>query len=165
MERTVLLLLYCLALLLGIPMVRAAATAVDAAAGVTPLAAAINEVFKLQSGAEGVSDHAPSVRRLTSLMLRQRIPTDVDVLRTLPDDELMRIAVVAAIGGMDGGPWKRDEDGGRLFLLDENGVLVHSVVPAAMESDVMLCLIIALLAVVVMQALASSPAPPAKPRP
>lgn len=106
---------------------------------------AMNAVFALQSGAGPVSAHLASQRRVEGLMRRQGIPQDAAELRTLPDAQLLRLAQLAAVAGVS--RWKRD-DATNAILLTDGGEMMHPFSPGAVESDVMVCVICALLTVI-----------------
>ena len=102
----------------------------------------------LEGGAQSPTRVGACTRSLRALMVRQRIPWAGADLRALPDARLVQLALLAAVAGTNG-PWQRDTSGGSdLLLLDENGRLRPAFVPSAVESDVMLCIICALLAVI-----------------
>ena len=110
-------------------------------------AAAMNRVFVLRSGAGPAAEFAPCHKRMTDLMRRQRLPVRARDLRAvLTDDELFRIVLLAAIASM-GQQWARDGSTDA-FLVDERGALVRASIPTAVENDVMLCLVCALLTVI-----------------
>jgi hypothetical protein len=106
---------------------------------------ALNAVFTLQSGAGNAADLLLCQKRTMDLMRRQHIPVRIDALRTLSDTDLYRLGILAAIGGL--GQWKRHESTDAL-LIDEQGVLIRALVPDTVESDVLLCLICALLTII-----------------
>ena len=116
--------------------------------------AAMETVFALSSGTGPVSEHAASRRALSNLMLRQSIPSAAAELRALTDTELLRMAQLAAVGGAS--RWKRDE-GNNLILLGKDGQMAHPYSPGAVESDVMLCVICALLTVIAINHVVSKP--------
>ena len=110
-------------------------------------AAAMNRVFVLRSGAGPAAEFAPCRKRMLDLMRRQRLPVRARDLRAvLTDDELFRIVLLAAIATM-GQQWARDGSTDA-FLVDERGALVRASIPTAVENDVMLCLVCALLTVI-----------------
>ncbi len=113
------------------------------AVGADDFGTAMDAVFTLQSGAGPVSAHAASRRALSNLMRRQAIPSAAPDLRALPDAELVRMAQLAAVGGAS--RWKREEN---LIVLAKDGQMMHPYSPGAVESDVMLCVICALLTVI-----------------
>jgi hypothetical protein len=110
-------------------------------------AGALNAVFTLQSGAGNAADLLLCQKRTLDLMRRQRIPLRVADLRALSDVELYRLGIMAAVGGL--GQWRRHETTG-VLLVDDQGALLRALIPDAVESDVLMCLICALLAVVAM---------------
>jgi len=105
---------------------------------------AINSAFALASGSRSPADKQACRKSLLDLMARQGIPTQTISLRALSDADLYRLALLAAIGGAS--RWRRDDDNNLIFT--EDGHLVHPFSPGAVESDVMLCLICALLTVI-----------------
>ena len=107
---------------------------------------ALNATFMLEGGAQAPTRVAACTRSVSALMLRQRIPTDADSLRALQDSRLLQLAMLAAVAGTSG-PWERDP-ATDVLLLDEHGRLLPAFVPSSVESDVMLCLICALLAAI-----------------
>ena len=108
--------------------------------------AAVDSLFALQSASVGASQHAAAARALAALLERHEIPASAAALRNLTDVQLTQVGLLAAIGKLSS--WQRDS-AGRL-LLDQQGGLLHQYSPAAVESDVMLCLVCTLLAVIVM---------------
>ena len=68
---------------------------------------------------------------------------DANELRALPDVELHRLTLLAAVGGMDVS-WKRAE-GDQTWLIDAHGRLIPAFAPSQVESDVLLWIICALL--------------------
>lgn len=115
-------------------------------AGGAPLGAAIDRVFLLEGGTQTAARLPAARARLGALLQRQQIPADAGALRALPDDALCRIALLAAVGGASV-EWQRDAATDAL-LLDEHGRMLPAFVPNQVESDVMLCIICALLAVI-----------------
>jgi hypothetical protein len=110
-------------------------------------AGALNALFTLQSGAGNAADLLLCQKRTLDLMRRQHIPLRVEDLRALSDMELYRLGILAAISGL--GQWRRHETTDAM-LIDDQGVLVRSLVPDTVESDVLMCLICALLTVIAM---------------
>ena len=78
-------------------------------------------------------------------MRRQRIPASPDKLRAMSDTDLMRVGILAAMGGL--GQWVRDASTDAV-MVDDDGRMVRALVPTAVENDVMLCIICALLTVI-----------------
>ena len=62
-------------------------------------------------------------------------------LRLLSDTGLLRLAQLAAVGGVS--RWKREN--GTRIVLNNDGAMTHAYSPGAVESDVMLCIICVLL--------------------
>jgi len=109
------------------------------------LFAALSRLFVLRSQAGLAGDLQPCRRRMLDLMRRQRIPATADGLRALADADLVRVGLLAAMGGL--GQWVRDPSTDS-FLVDDDGRLVRALVPTTVENDVMLCIICALLTVI-----------------
>jgi hypothetical protein len=107
--------------------------------------AAMDSIFALQSGVTPVSGHVAARRALSNMMRRQSIPQEISDLRSLSDADLFRLAQLASIGGVS--RWKRNTSND-LILLTDNGQMIHPYSPGAVESDVMLCVICALLTVI-----------------
>jgi len=114
---------------------------------------AINSAFALESRSRRPADKQVCRKSLLDLMARQGIPTQIASLRALSDSDLYRLALLAAVGGMS--RWKRDDDNNLLFT--EDGHLIHQFSPGAVESDVMLCLICALLTVIAIHHIVLTP--------
>lgn len=124
--------------------------------------AALNATFTLEGGVQSPTQIGACARSLQSLMRRQRIPETAWELRGLSDARLVQLALLAAVAGTTG-PWQRDGSTD-LLLLDELGRLRPAFVPNQVESDVMLCLICALLALIAAYYFVLTPSsPPAAP--
>ena len=67
-------------------------------------------------------------------------------LRLLSDAGLLRLAQLAAVGGVS--RWKREN--GTRIVLNNDGAMTHVYSPGAVESDVMLCIICVLLTFIAM---------------
>ena len=81
-------------------------------------------------------------------MTRSGIPTAAHALRSnLSDAELVRVGLLASIALIS--PWDQDASTGRL-LISEEGVLLEAYRPSTSESDIMLCVVCSLLAIIVM---------------
>lgn len=109
-------------------------------------ASALDKTFAMQSSSVGASNNEAVTRSVTALMVRHGIPTNAAALRNASDERLTQLAMVAAVGSISS--WRRSSEGH--FLLDERGALVHMHSAGAVESDIMMCIVCALLAVVVM---------------
>jgi hypothetical protein len=86
-----------------------------------------------------VSRHA-----VLNLMIQQDIVPSQ--LRLLNDVGLLRLAQLAAVGGVS--RWKREN--GTRIVLNNDGAMTHAYSPGAVESDVMLCIICVLLTFIAM---------------
>ena len=118
---------------------------------------ALNATFTLEGGVQSPTQIGACARSLQSLMRRQRIPETAWELRGLSDARLVQLALLAAVAGTTG-PWQRDGSTD-LLLLDELGRLRPAFVPNQVESDVMLCLICALLALIAAYYFVLTPSP------
>ncbi len=103
---------------------------------------AMESVFILSDQTHrNVSRHA-----VLNLMLQQDIiPSQ---LRTLSDASLLRLAQLAAVGGVS--RWKRGGENGSRIFLNNDGAMLHAYSPGTVESDVMLCIICVLLTFIAM---------------
>lgn len=110
------------------------------------LGQALNMLFALRSQSGDAADLFLCRKRVLSLMVRQRIPAQIQTLRALSDAELYRLAVLAAIAGL--GQWKRDVARNGTLLIDDRGRLIRELVPDTVQSDVMLCIVCALLTMI-----------------
>jgi hypothetical protein len=115
---------------------------------------AMNSAFVLASKSSSISGSLPCSKSVFDLMTRQNIPTTPAALRALNDTEILRVAMIASVAGIS--TWKRDAATNSLFQLTEQGRLVHPYSPNAVESDVMLCVVCALLVVIAIFHLAPS---------
>jgi hypothetical protein len=115
----------------------------------------MDTTFVLQSGSTQVSAHMACVRSIMDLMVRQNIPVTAESLRGLNDTALLRLGMLSAVAGVS--TWKRDAPMGVLFQLSEDGRLIHPYTPNAVETDVMLCVVCALLVVIAMSHLQPKP--------
>jgi hypothetical protein len=106
----------------------------------------MDRVFVLSSRASSVSGNYLCTKSITDLMIRQNIPTTTVALRALNDTALLQLAMQASVAGVS--TWKRDPSTNVLFQLTDQGRLVSPYTPNAVESDVMLCIICALLIVI-----------------
>lgn len=114
-----------------------------------PLHAAVDSVVELSSGAGRASRVPLCVQSLEELMLRGGIPRDADVLRSnWTDAQLLRLGLLASIALIS--PWDQNPRTGLFRISEHGGVLVEAFHPSESESDIMLCVVCALLAVIVM---------------
>ena len=111
---------------------------------------AIDSVIELSSGATSASRVPVCVQSLKDLMVRAGIPTDAGVLRgeNYTDAQLLRLGLLAAIARIS--PWDQNPQSGKFYIAEHSGVLVEAFHPSASESDIMLCVVCTLLAVIVM---------------
>ena len=107
---------------------------------------ALNGVFSMLSRSNPVSNNEVCRRSVQDLMTRQNIPQTIAELRKLDDISLYKLAMLASVGGMS--RWGRDSADSNLLTITEDGHLIHPYSPGAVESDVMLCIICALLTVI-----------------
>ena len=107
---------------------------------------ALNGVFSMLSQSNPVSNNEVCRRSVQDLMTRQNIPQTIAELRKLDDISLYKLAMLASVGGMS--RWGRDSADSNLLTITEDGHLIHPYSPGAVESDVMLCIICALLTVI-----------------
>ena len=114
----------------------------------SPLEDAIDDTLQLASGAMQPSQNGNCLSSMQTLLLRSNISSDLHHLRTnASNTELMRIVLLASIALIS--PWDQDASTGR-FLITERGVLVEAYHPSTSESDIMLCVVCSLLAIIVM---------------
>ena len=107
---------------------------------------AMDSAFVLASQAAPVSNNMACKKSILDLMIRQNIPHESpDAIRSLSDRELYKLAMMAAVAGIS--RWTRN-DNNTLLALTEDGKLIHPYSPGVIESDVMLCVICALLTVI-----------------
>lgn len=112
------------------------------------LANAMDMTVKLASGARQASQNKRCFESLKALMIRNNIPSTVEGMRmNLTDAELLRIGILASIALIS--PWDQDPMSGRL-LISDHGVLLEAYHPSTSESDIMLCVVCSLLAVIIM---------------
>jgi hypothetical protein len=110
---------------------------------------AVDSTVELSSGA-GMASRVPvCVQSLEDLMIRAGISTDASVLRgNWTDAQLLRLGLLASIALIS--PWDQNPDTGRFLISEPGGVLVEAYHPSESESDIMLCVVCSLLAVIVM---------------
>jgi hypothetical protein len=114
-----------------------------------PLRAAVDSTVELSSGAGRASRVPVCMQSLEALMTRAGIPRDAGVLRrNWTDAQLLRLGLLASIGLIS--PWDQNPDTGLFRISEDSGVLVEAFHPSASESDIMLCVVCSLLAVIVM---------------
>jgi hypothetical protein len=114
----------------------------------SPLEAAIDSTVALASGAAFPSQNQRCLDSLTELMLRNNVSTSADELRyNLTDEGLLRLGLLASIALIS--PWDQNPTTGH-FYISEEGILAQAYHPSTSESDIMLCVVCSLLAIIVM---------------
>jgi len=109
---------------------------------------AIDQTVALASGTLLASKNKRCFENLEALMIRNRIPTTAAALRfNLSDAELLRLGLLASIALIS--PWDQHPMDGRL-LISDRGVLLEAYHPSTSESDIMLCVVCSLLAIIIM---------------
>lgn len=110
---------------------------------------AIDNTVSLASGASAASSSPMCVQSLQDLMIRGHVPMTAEELRyNLTDAQLLRLALLASIAMIS--PWDQDPDTGHFMISETDGILVEAFHPSTSESDIMLCVVCTLLAVIVM---------------
>jgi len=110
---------------------------------------AVDKTMELASGAGNVSRVGICMQSLEDLMIRGGIPKDAAVLRNnLTDAELLRLGLLASIALIS--PWNQNPENGKFIISEQGGVLIEAFHPSASESDIMLCVVCSLLAIIVM---------------
>lgn len=79
-------------------------------------------------------------------MLRGGFPVNEVEARASTDSKLMRMAMLAAVGGIS--PWQRHQNLTDKVLLDDGGGIMARRTLKTMESHLMVCIVCALLAVI-----------------
>ena len=103
-------------------------------------------VFALRSGTQAIELNTQCTSRVSALMTRNSIPVDISTLRNMSDAALMRLGILAAVANIS--PWLRDASGNGLIMLEQDGKLTREHGTASMESNIMLCIVCTLLAVI-----------------
>ena len=136
------------------------------------LSEAMDSVVQLASGASMASKNRRCYQNLQALMIRNEMPISAAYMRqNMSDTELLRIGLLAAIALIS--PWDQNPSSGlslyvclclkrrkRLlrsrkylaghFLRSDHGVLLEAYHPSTSESDIMLCVVCSLLAIIIM---------------
>jgi len=105
---------------------------------------AMDRVFVLDSASSPVSAQESCLLNIRDLLIRQRMPTNISDVRNMKDSELYDLLIRASITGIS--PWKRDDN--NKIKLTDFGYPIHPSLPTNIESDVMTCIICALLIVI-----------------
>ena len=110
---------------------------------------AVDKTMELASGAGNVSRVGICMQSLEDLMIRGGISKDAAVLRNnLTDAELLRLGLLASIALIS--PWNQNPENGKFIISEQGGILIEAFHPSASESDIMLCVVCSLLAIIVM---------------
>ncbi len=111
------------------------------------LGEAMDASLSLLSGTGSPSNNTLCAQNIRELMIRNGIAPSADSLRAnLTDAQLMRLGILASIALIS--PWNQDAEG-RFFITDR-GILVEDYHPSSSESDIMLCIVCVLLAIIVL---------------
>jgi len=115
--------------------------------GTGALGEAMDQTVALASGTLLASRNKRCFQSLEALMIRNNIPTTASGLRqNLSDAALLRIGLLASIALIS--PWDQHPLNG-LLLISDRGVLLEAHHPSTSESDIMLCVVCALLAIII----------------
>jgi hypothetical protein len=107
---------------------------------------AFREVFTLKNGAYAIELNTQCTSRMRSLMIRSNIPTNEHDLRNMTEVDMIKLGMLAAVANMS--PWQRDENGSGLIVMDYDGKLNPEHEVNSMESNIMMCIVCALLATI-----------------
>ena len=128
------------------------------------LSEAIDSTLSFLSGSGNPSNNTYCVQNIKELMIRNGIPPSINYIRNnITDAQILRLGVLASIALIS--PWNQDAQG--KFTITDRGVLVEEYHPSSTESDIMLCVVCTLLAIIVLFHVTSAqhqyviaPAPP-----
>lgn len=107
-------------------------------------AEAVNKIFVLDSVSSPVSAQESCLMNIRDLLIRQKLPLNVTEFRNMDDSKIYEVLILSALTGIS--PWKRDDD--NKIKLTDFGYPIHPSLPTNIESDVMTCIICALLIVI-----------------
>jgi hypothetical protein len=107
--------------------------------------AAMDEIFVLDSGSSPISNHERCNHNIKNLLLRQNYPLNVTQIKNMDLTSLYKFVILASISGIS--HWKRNPSSNKIILTD-NGYPIHPSSPINVESDIMTCIICALLIVI-----------------
>ncbi len=108
---------------------------------------AMDATFSLVSKVSNPSNNSLCVHNIKALMIRNEIPPSLYALRNnLSDAQLMRLGILASIALIS--PWNQDPQG--KFIISDRGVLIEDYHPSSSESDIMLCVVCSLLAIIIL---------------
>ena len=109
---------------------------------------ALDQTLTLASGSLYPSQNVHCVQNMKALMNRSGMPINpLELRHNLTDAALLRLSLLASIALIS--PWDQDPVTGYL-LISNQGVMVEAYHPSASESDIMLCAVCSLLAIIVM---------------
>jgi hypothetical protein len=93
------------------------------------------------------SNNSFCVQNMKELMTRNGIiPSVLYLKNNLTDSQLLRMGILASIALIS--PWNQDAQG--KFSITDRGILVEDYHPSSVESDIMLCVVCTLLAIIVL---------------
>jgi hypothetical protein len=108
---------------------------------------AIDTTLSLLSSTTNPSNNSFCIQNIKELMIRNDISTTIQEMRNNNTDaQLMRLGILAAIALVS--PWNQDAQG--KFIISDRGVLMEDYHPSSSESDIMLCVVCTLLAIIVL---------------
>lgn len=108
---------------------------------------ALDSTLSFLSGSGNPSNNTFCVRSIRELMIRSGITPSVRYLRNnITDAQILRIGILASIALIS--PWNQDTQG--KFTISDRGILIEEYHPSSSESDIMLCVVCTLLAIIVL---------------
>jgi hypothetical protein len=111
------------------------------------LSEAIDSTLSFLSGSGNPSNNTYCVQNIKELMIRNGIQPSINYIRNnITDAQILRLGVLASIALIS--PWNQDTQG--KFTITDRGVLVEEYHPSSSESDIMLCVVCTLLAIIVL---------------
>lgn len=106
---------------------------------------AMNVIFDLDSGSSPVSNYETCNNNIKDLLIRQRMLLNITLIKEASPQKLYELSILAGLAGIS--PWKRDKLTNKIQITDY-GYPIHPSSPTNVESDVMTCIICALLIVI-----------------
>jgi hypothetical protein len=101
--------------------------------------------FLSKSGSPSNNSHC--AQNMKELMTRNGIlPSAAYLKNNMTDSQLLRLGLLASIALIS--PWNQDAQG--KFSITDRGILVEDYHPSSAESDIMLCVVCTLLAIIVL---------------
>ena len=108
---------------------------------------AMDSTLSFLSSIGNPSNNTFCIQSIKSLMIRNDISTSVYILKNnITDAQLMRLGILASIALVS--PWNQDKDG--KFIIGDRGELMEDYHASSSESDIMLCVVCTLLAIIVL---------------